>query len=452
MYTISIKSSHASDPGTIQSAIDSLPEGRLGRIILKKGIHYSDPLRLGSNLIFRIEKGAELRFTDDFSRYPAVFSRWEGTECHVLQPMIFAEECRNITLCGKGIIDGGGPKWWTSYRDMRKGILTDEMKDLTERFLELNRDVRGGSGGGGRESGFLRPPLIQFKDCSRIRLRGLTFRNSAFWNTHILYSRDVKISSIHFLNPSDAPNTDGLDIDSSRGIRVNNCRFHVGDDCLCIKSGMDEDGLKQGRPSTDVTVKNCLMKNGHGAVVLGSETSGGISNVKIRNCRFTGTDRGIRVKTRRGRGGTVENIDIRKIRMDGVATPLVLNMYYRCGSDPEDIAGLADTAPRPRNRTTPVIRNIRIRNIRARGVTSSTAFLLGLPESRISGLDIKALRIEALFPDERPDPAMDFFHSPSGGPAILHKNLEDYRIKRVRIQKNKDEIMKELDFTEPFPC
>lgn len=442
--TISIEPDQLDNLNAIQKAVDSFgPEG--GTIRLEKGKHMSGPLKLKSGTFLYLEKGAELVFSDDFTLYPPVLTRWEGTECYALQSLIFAEGCHDIRIGGEGVINGSGNRWWTSYRALRNGEITPEIRLVQKKLAPLNEGRKGGSGGGGKETNFLRPSLVQFKDCTEVEIEGVTLKDSPFWNTHILYCRNVRLKGLTFINPPDAPNTDGLDIDSSEHVSVEDCLFDVGDDCLCLKSGMDDDGILVGRPTAEIKISNCTMNKGHGAVVIGSETSGGIRNVTIENCRMAGTDRGIRVKTRRGRGGTIENITIRNIEMNGVTAPIVMNMFYRCGTDASEQAKLKVLAPLPFDELrTPVIKNITIDNITARGVRSSAAFLMGLPESMISHIRIRDVFI---VPDEAnvfEEPAMDLFYTKADGPAILHKFLNDIHLSNIHIEGRETAQWKEI--------
>jgi polygalacturonase len=418
---------------SIQNAINALDE-QGGTIYLRSGKHYSYPITLKSGISLYLEKNSELIFTDDFSLYNPVFTRWEGTECYALQSMIFAEHCSNIRIYGQGSINGQGGKWWTDYKNLKNGSLSNDVQNVQKKLAPLNSQIRGGSGGGGRETGFLRPSLIQFKDCSQIDIEGVTLKDSPFWNTHILYCHSVTLLNVSFLNPYDAPNTDGLDIDSSEYVTVENCFFNVGDDCLCLKSGMDENGIFIGKPTSHIFIHNCTMHNGHGAVVIGSETSGGIKDVIISHCSIVGTDRGIRIKTRRGRGGTVENIKISNIEMHDVITPIVINMFYRCGADPSELEKLKSLSSLHFDRKkTPVIRNIKITNIEALNVASSAAFFLGLPESQIDGMEIENFSIGSSAGATLDDPAMDLFYTKAEGHEIICSYIKNLKMKNITI-------------------
>jgi polygalacturonase len=421
----------------IQIEINKLSKNSGGKIILLPGIHKSKPIKLESGIHLEFSEGSTLLFSPDFSHYSPVFTRWEGTECYALGAMIFADSACNVKISGKGIIDGQGNFWWKAYRDLRKGIISESVQKIMNILGPLNRDIKAGSGGGGIETNFLRPSLLQVKDCVDVTISDVTLRDSAFWNTHILYSTNVSINGAKFVNPSDAPNTDGLDIDSSSFVTVENCRFDVGDDCLCLKSGMDADGYRVGKSTNNVKVSNCTMNNGHGGIVFGSETSGGINNIDISNCTMNGTDRGIRIKTRRGRCGDIHNLSIKNMAMNNVICPIVVNMYYRCGAKEDDIPYLSSLEEKiVRDDSTPFVRNIEIKDLVATNVKSAGLFFLGLPESPIRNLSLENISItrNPLAIDNFP--AMDLFNTQVNQGDIFKKNIDNFKTNNIFIDQN----------------
>lgn len=433
------------DKHAIQNALDECSKNRGGTVILLSGRHHSLPLEMKSNTGLHLDPDAELIFSTNFSDYSTVLTRWEGTECHAVKSMIYAENSKNITITGEGIINGRGEPWWKAYLNIRKGIVSPAAGAVQRRLKALNKNINGDSGGGGIETGFLRPSLIQVKNCSNVLIEGITLKNSAFWNTHILYSQYVQLKNITFMNPPDAPNTDGLDIDSSVDIDIENCTFDVGDDCLCLKSGMGADGIKVGKSTSRVKITGCIMKKGHGAIVIGSETAGGIRDITISDCSIFGTDRGIRIKTRRGRGGTIRNIYIHDIQMKDVICPFVVNMYYRCGAKESEMEELRSTEKKKfKEGITPVIENITLENITAVKVKSSASFFLGLPESPVKNLTIRNFQIE---PDQNSiayEPAMDLFETKTERSEILISNVENFSYSNLEIDGLKDKIFKEI--------
>jgi polygalacturonase len=177
-----------------------------------------------------------------------------------------------------------------------------------------------------------------------------------------------------------------MDIDSCEDVLVENCQVAVGDDGIAIKSGSGEDGIRVGKPCRRITVRGCTVKDGHGGIVIGSETAAGISEVLAENCLFKGTDRGIRIKTRRGRGGRIENLEFTNLTMENNLCPVAINMFYRCGTQPDDPCFSREALPL--EPATPSIRNVRITHIRATGCRASAGFIAGLPESPVENISI----------------------------------------------------------------
>lgn len=379
---------------SLQNALDACERKGGGRVLIPAGRYLTGALNLHSNIDLHLEQGATLLFSENPDDYPTVSTRWGGLECHAYSPCLYSSHAENVSLSGGGVIDGQGQRWWRRYFDLHQEKSIPNDREIL--FGELNEDAGlrvGDSPYTEWRLQHLRPALVQFFNCRRVRLEGLLLQNSPFWNTHIVYCDNVTIQGVTFQNPSGAPNGDGLDIDSSTNIRVSDCHFDVNDDCLCLKSGIDEDGRRVNRPTENVVVTNCTMLRGHGGVVFGSEIAGGIRNVCVSNCIFIGTDRGIRFKANRARGGFVEDISISNIIMKDVQCPFVINSHYVCGHDPEDEILFGD-APQPVTEKTPSFRNISVYNFTARGVTCAAAYISGLPESPVTGLRFDNVEIE----------------------------------------------------------
>lgn len=371
------------DTMNLQSALDKISLLGGGQVLLKEGVFYSGPLKLRSNVHFHIEKDATLSFIFDLDRYPPVWTRWEGVECWAMHPLLFAQNSHHIILSGAGTIDGNGQPWWNMLRQAKAEKRSVPVHPVEQQFAALNPGYREQpSGGGGREIQFLRPPLLQFLHCSDIEIRDLTLQNSPFWNTHLVYSRNIQVVNVQFINPHEGPNTDGLNIDSCTDVTIEGCSFDVGDDCLGLKSGAGVDGLRVGRPTEHVKIQGCTMRGGHGGVVIGSETAGGVRDVRITNCNMKGTDRGLRIKTRRGRGGIIEDISLSNCRMEGVICPVVLNCYYGPGGPASD-SPVFSLKPQPIESTTPRMRRIEISQLEAVNCKAAAAFIVGLPEQPI---------------------------------------------------------------------
>jgi polygalacturonase len=376
------------DTLAIRAALEAAGLDGGGIVAVPPGVFRTGPLQLLSGTELRIAKGATLSFIPEFDRYEPVRTRWEGVECWGCQPLVFAADARDVTISGEGGLNGNGRTWWDACRSARVAGRTNPQTNIERRLAALNPDHHSHpSGGGGRELQFLRPPLVQFMNCTKVRIEGLQLSDSPFWNTHLVYCSDAVIRGVHFRNPVDAPNTDGLDLDSSSNVLIEDCIFDVGDDCLGLKSGSGIDGLRVARPTENIIIRRCTMRSGHGGVVIGSETAGGIHEVEISDCHFKGTDRGLRIKTRRGRGGVIKNITLRDCVMVGTICPIVINCYYGPGGPPAE-SPVFSLNPQTVDDGTPQITNIHIERLRACGCRAAAGFIVGLPERPVDGLRI----------------------------------------------------------------
>ncbi|MEM2511508.1 MAG: glycoside hydrolase family 28 protein, partial [Ignisphaera sp.] len=309
----------------------------------------SSPIILRNNAVILIEKDAVIEFIANYDNYPVVDTRREGIHQCQVSPLIFGKDVKNIAIIGEGTVDGHGERWWYLKKsrvpdDVWRKILEsgegyiDEQtrtwwptkrafegnkiyKELTSKGLKPTNDVCEQF----RE--FFRPQLLQLYNAENVHVYGVTFRNSPMWNIHILYSKHITVENVNILAPDYSPNTDGIAVDSSSDVYIRGCLIDVGDDCIVLKSGKNEEGRRIGIPTTNVFVSNCLMRRGHGGFVIGSEMSGCVRNVSIENSVFEGTERGIRIKTTRGRGGIVENVIARNITMkDIIYEAIVIDM------------------------------------------------------------------------------------------------------------------------------
>jgi polygalacturonase len=373
-----------------------------GTLTVGPGVWKTGPLTIsGHDIELNIDKDARILFIPQEERYVPVHSRWEGINCFCMHPCLYVVDSKRIALKGEGVIDGSGSHWWelSSYkREFQKEPTTE----LEKQFALLNPGyATQGGGGGGRQSQFLRPPLVQVKDSLDILLEGLTIQNSPFWTIHPLYSKNIVLKNLCIKNPKDAPNTDGIDIDSCENVQVEGCVIDVGDDAIALKSGNGPDGISTGRPTQNVRISHCTVYHSHGGAVIGSETAAGIHNVEVSDCLFEGTDRGIRIKTRRGRGGEISHLLFRNLRMVKNLCPLTINFYYRCGSTSDEPFSLEELPLRPE---TPSAFDIVVKECEAIDCLSSAGFIVGLPESPVTALVLEncsfSLDPEASFPVE----------------------------------------------------
>ncbi len=338
-----------------------------------------------THLIF--EEGAVLDFIDDFDAYPPVWTRWEGVYCWALQPCMFISKANDVVVEGPGVLDGHGKKWWDHIMPWKTGGRPAvQTLECEKRLALLNPNyMNEPEGGGGRPCQFLRPPLLQIIDSNSVRIDGITLTQSPFWTCHPVCTTNLHLYNIKIDNPYDSPNTDGIDIESCVNVDVRGCDVNVGDDGIAVKCGSGKEMMAFQR-SENIEVENCTVRNAHGGFVIGSETASGVKGAYVRNCRFLGTDRGIRIKTRRGRGGHMEDIVAQDIFMDNVICPISINMYYRCGSNE---AWLYSLEKQPIDDDTPMIKDVLIERIEAVNCRCAAAFLAGIPEMPLENIVVR---------------------------------------------------------------
>ena len=342
----------------LQNMIDMLSGNGGGELYFPAGTYLTGSLYIKSNITINLGSGAILAASGNDELYPVItqdevpgFTR--GTRRGILYSI--GEE--NITIKGEGIINGGGKNWWNSGMDDGE-----------------------------------RPRTVQFIRCSRIRIEGISIINSPCWTINPICCTDVVVSGITIRNPYESPNTDGINPESCKNVRISDCCVDVGDDCITIKSGLETDTLQKQSPCENITVTNCTLIHGHGGVVIGSEMSGGIRNVAISNCVFQNTDRGIRIKTRRKRGGCAENITVSNLIMDSVMAGITVNAYYQCGAKPDDMELFSQEAL-PAAETTPMMKDMLFSNIIMKNVRAAGIYLLGLPEMPVQNIRMTNLNI-----------------------------------------------------------
>lgn len=386
-----------------------------GHLIVPRGVWLTGPIVLKSNIDFHLEKGAVVLFAADESLYPLIHTSFEGLDTRRCQSPLSADGAENICITGDGVIDGNGQYW----RPVKKAKVSDShWKRLQESpdGVLLRKDYWVPSAGYAKgEEGanmnvpnlqteaewqavkrFLRPVMVSLVSCKNVLLQGVIFQNSPAWNIHPLMCENIIIDRVLARNPAYAQNGDALDLESCRNALIVNSRFDAGDDGICIKSGKDKDGRRRARPCENVVVDGCTVFAGHGGFVVGSEMSGGVRNISVKNCQFVGTDVGLRFKSTRGRGGIVENIYIDGVSMSNIATyALTFNMYYGGKSVAEVLAEggtNTDVPAMPVTEETPIFRNIDIRNVICHHAGYAMEFN-GLPEMPIDGINLENIYI-----------------------------------------------------------
>jgi polygalacturonase len=363
------------DTAAMAKAVSACALAHGGTIIIPPGRYLTGSIALQSNMTLELEAGAELLYSPDPADSPLVASRWESTNAYTHAPLIYANGAENVSVVGRGTINGQGSNWW--WRNGRYApARSAEINPAMEAWLALYKRIEDGEKPGIEEyrlaADYLRPSLVQFYGCRNVLVEGVTLTESPMWMLHPVYSENVSIRGVTFL--STGPNGDGIDVDSCRDVRISDCFFNTGDDGIVIKSGRDADGRRTARPTEHVAITNCVMYNGHGSVAIGSETSGGIRDVVASNIISRGAWYGIRVKSERGRGNIIENLRFDNFVIDGATIGAVeVTGLYR--DDPQE----------PLSVRTPTFRNIAFSNLTIADA-AQVASIHGLPEKAFEQL------------------------------------------------------------------
>ena len=358
-------------------AIDACHASGGGRVLVPPGQYVTGAIALKSNVNLHLSQGAAIRFSRDTTKYPLVFTRWEGTELMNYSPFIYAFEQENIGISGKGTIDGNCDceHWWPWKGRTNCGWKTGDANqendrnglfDMAERGVPVNQRVFG-------EGHYLRPQFIQPYRCHNVVIEDVTLFNSPMWQVHPVLCSNVTVRGLTI--SSFGPNTDGCDPESCSDVLIENCFFNTGDDCIAIKSGRNADGRRVATPSQDIVIRNCRMKDGHGGVTVGSEISGGVRNVFAENCQMDSPhlDIAVRIKNNAMRGGLLENIYARNIDVGQVTTAgFSIDFFYEEGE-----AG----------KFLPIVRNVGVRNLKTRKAQYAL-YLRGFKHAPIEGVRI----------------------------------------------------------------
>ncbi len=367
---------------SFQSAISDCAKQGGGTVIIPPGIWLTGPIRLESNINLHLEEGARLLFSDVFSDYlPPVLTRFEGMELYNYSPFISAKDCTNIALTGKGELDGNGDAWlaWNDIMQnsnsdvsLKKGA-TNKLYEMSVRNIPVEKRVFG------TEKDAIQPSFIEFINCENILVEEIKIFNSPGWTLHPVYSRNITIKNISI--DTEKRNTDGIVIDSSRNVIINNSSLNTGDDAVVIKSGKDHDGWRINKSSENIIIHDLIIEDANSGIAIGSEMSADIRNVLVYNIDIQVADFGIRFKSMRGRGGIVENIWIDNVfmrRMNLGAIQVDLNYGT-------PISGYDENK-------LPIFRNIEIKNVECRR-TKDSLLLSGLPESPLENITLENISI-----------------------------------------------------------
>lgn len=374
----------------IAKAIGACTQAGGGTVLIPRGVFPTGPIHLRSNVNLRLEAGAVLRFSTDPKRYlPLVFTRWESTECMNYSPLIYALGETNVAVTGTGTLDGQADNehWWPWKGNARFGYHNGDPEQQPSRAALVamgEKDVPVAQRIFG-EGHYLRPNFIQPYRCTNVLIEGITIVRSPMWEVNPALCRNVTVRDVKI--DSHGPNNDGCDPDACQDVLIDHCQFSTGDDCIAIKSGRNRDGRRVGVACENIVVENCLMKDGHGGVSIGSEASGGVRNIFIDGCRMDSPhlDRALRIKTNSYRGGVIENVFFTNSTVGQVAEAVMdIDFNYEEGKG---------------GPFTPVVRNVVLENI----VSHKSKYgltLRGFENAPITGIHLKNCRFEnAALPD-----------------------------------------------------
>jgi unsaturated rhamnogalacturonyl hydrolase len=320
----------------IARAIDAAAKAGGGRVVVPAGEYLTGTIHLRSKINLHLDGGATLKFSTDPNAYlPAVRTRFEGMECWNYSPLIYAYAQQDIAITGEGVLDGqaSDDNWWR-WKGRKDG--TNNQTVARTRLAKLVADNVPVDERRFGEGDYLRPSFIEPHGCRNVLIEGVRIRRSPMWEVHPLLCTNVIVRGLHI--ETHGPNNDGCDPESCRDVLIEDTVFDTGDDCIAIKSGRNNDGRRVGVPTENVIIRRCTMKDGHGGVTIGSEISGGCRNVFVEDCTMDSPnlDRAIRFKSNAVRGGVVENIFVRNLKVGTVGDAAVqVDFLYEEGAKGE---------------------------------------------------------------------------------------------------------------------
>ncbi|MBL7116126.1 MAG: glycoside hydrolase family 28 protein [Kiritimatiellae bacterium] len=378
----------------IKEAIAACNKAGGGKVLIPKGDWVTGAVHLKSNVNLHLEEGATLHFSDNPKDYlPVVYVRWEGVECYNYSPLVYAPNCENIAITGKGTLNGHGKKWWPFKKRSGRNRVAAAKQPLEKRKFGYKAGVTS-----------QRPVLLCPWKSKNVLIEGVTLIDPPFWTVQPVYCENVIIRGIT-VNSRKGPNGDGIDIDSCKNVLIEYNDLKTNDDAVCLKSGLNEDGMKIGIPTENVVVRNFLardVKTGSGGIVVGSEMSGGVRNIYVHDAHFERCDRGIRFKSCKGRGGVVENCWFENITMKDIRRQSFnINTAYD-----KQARGKA-----------PLFQKLFLKNIKVEG-TSKAIDLIGLPDKKFNTIEV----VDSTFTGAKEGAAV--------------KNATGVRFKNVKIQSN----------------
>ncbi|MFN3941991.1 MAG: glycoside hydrolase family 28 protein [Flavobacterium sp.] len=377
----------------IKNAIVECSKSGGGKVIIPRGKFLTGPIHLENNVNLHLQEGAELLFsTNPNDYYPLVHTSFEGLELMNYSPLIYAKNKKNIAVTGNGTLNGQANKtnWWpwkgTTSEGKDYGYIKGDLSQLdtnnlprlmkeAETDVPINKRVYG-------NGHYLRPNFLEPFECENVWIEGVKIINAPFWIIHPIKCTNVIIENVHV--ESHGPNNDGCDPEYCKNVLIKNCTFNTGDDCIAIKAGRDHEGRKIGISTENVIVKGCKMIDGHGGVVIGSEMSAGVKNVFVEDCIMDSPklDRAIRIKTNSKRGGFVDGVYVRNIKVGKVKeTVLKINLHYNVyGNQEGDFL--------------PVVKNILLENIEVEDSGKYPIWADGIESSKIQNVIFRNVKIK----------------------------------------------------------
>jgi len=346
----------------IAKAVDACHRAGGGRVVVPAGTFLTGAIHLKSNVNLHVSAGATLLFSSDPTQYlPVVLTRFEGQECMNYSPFIYARDCENIAVTGSGTLDGGATwdNWWSWVTP--SGPDAQTLQQLAADGVPVEDRVFG-------DGHHLRAAFIETQSCRNVLIEGLTILRSPFWEIHPVLSRNVTVRGLTI--DSRGPNNDGVNPESSQYVHIQDCTLNCGDDCIAIKSGKGADGLRINVPSENILIENCTLNIRYGAITIGSEMTGGVRNVFVRNCTIGSPNLyfGLYIKTNSVRGGFAENIYLRDLDISNLTKEVVSCNFYRSEGDVGPL--------------TPRVRNVELRNVNV-GHARNAFSIFGYPRSPI---------------------------------------------------------------------
>ncbi len=391
----------------IRKAIEACHAAGGGHVVVPAGTFLTGAIHLLSNVDLHLADGSTLLFSTDANAYlPVVRARWEGTECMNYSALIYAYQQENIAVTGTGTLDGqaGADAWWPWTRRGSDGSAAPARADVKK----LNEMADAGVPVAERVFGaghYLRPNFFQPYLSRNILIEGVKIRRSPMWELNPVLCTNVTVRNVDIL--SHGPNNDGCDPDSSKDVLIEGCTFDTGDDCIAIKSGRNDDGRRVGVAAENLIIRNCTMKDGHGGVVIGSEIAGGCRNVFVENCTMDSPnlDRVLRFKSNARRGGVIENVFARNLKVGRVSEAVItVDFMYEEG---------------PNGAHKPTLRNVQVENV----TTASTPrvfYIASFPGATVDGIHLSNCRFEGV---EMSEVMRDAGHIELDNVTILPKKL-----------------------------